>query len=274
VELTAVSTDPTGLGRATVADRGLGQPGVADMPSHPRAVDKRGLGDQVVNRIGQEIISRLLQPGQGLPNETKLCGQLWGSRAVLREAVRVLASKGLLRTRSRLGTQVRAAEAWSLLDPAVLDWQSRVEPQDRFITELFGLRRVVEPAVAALAAERIGADDLAALEGSYRDMIAAGDDAEAFFTPDLRFHRILLYAVGNSLVQALGETVKQALALNLQLSLQAPRGQQRAMPLHGAVLDAIRARDPEAARAAMTRLNVDAEERAGHALAAHRQELR
>jgi DNA-binding FadR family transcriptional regulator len=221
-----------------------------------------------VHKIGEEVISGLLKPGQTLPNETELCGQLGVSRSVLREAVRVLVSKGLLETRSRLGTRVRTRDAWNLLDPVVLTWQSAVKPQDCFIRELFGLRRLIEPAVAALAAECLTDSDLFALEACYRDMIAAGDDPERFFEPDQRFHQTILQAVGNSLVQALGQTVKQALTLNLHLSLQAPRGQQRAMPLHRAVLDALRHRNANAGREAMARLIDDAEEDAWHALAA------
>jgi len=76
-------------------------------------VDKRGLVDRVVNKIGREIVSGLLKPRQTLPNEADLGGQLGISRPVLREAVRVLVSKGLLQTRSRLGTRLREPDAWS-----------------------------------------------------------------------------------------------------------------------------------------------------------------
>ena len=190
---------------------------------------------------------------------------------MLREGVRVLVSKGLIETRSRLGTRVRPPEAWSLLDPAVLTWLSAAEPQDRFVRELFGLRRVVEPAVAALAAECIGADDLAELEASLDAMIEAGDDPDRFFGPDLRFHQAVLRAVGNSLVQALGDMVNQAMEVNLRLSLEAPLGQQKSIPLHRAVLEAIRSRRPNTAREAMTRLIDDAEQDVWHALAAERK---
>jgi DNA-binding FadR family transcriptional regulator len=239
--------------------------------ANPRTIDNRGLAERVVHQIGQEIVSGSLEPGRTLPNEAELCQQLGVSRSVLREAVRVLVSKGLIETRSRLGTRVRLPDAWSLLDPAVLTWLSAVEPQDRFVRELFGLRRVVEPAVAALAAECIVASDLAALEASFEDMIEAGDDPERFFGPDLRFHQTILLAVGNSLVRALGEMVNQAMEFNLRLSLEAPLGQQKSIPLHRAVLEAIRDRRPDAARDAMTRLIDDAEQDVWHALAAKRK---
>jgi DNA-binding FadR family transcriptional regulator len=234
-------------------------------------IDNPGLVDRVVQRIGQEIVTGRLKAGEMLPNEADLCEQLGVSRSVLREAVRVLASKGLLETKARLGTRVRAAQAWSRLDPAVLIWQSAIDPPDRFVRELFGLRRVVEPMVADLAARCISEPALALLEASFRDMVDAGDDPERYFGPDFQFHQLILAAADNSLIEALGQTIKQALEITLRLSLPAPRGQQRATPLHRAVLDAIRNRLPDAAREAMIRLINDAEEDVWQALAAKRE---
>ena len=125
-------------------------------------------------------------------------------------------------------------------DSDVLGWLSAIDPPDRFVRELFGLRRAVEPAIAALAAQSMSAVDLAALEACHRDMIAAGDDADRFFEPDFCFHRIIMRSVENSLVQALGRIMMQALEINLRLSLGAPLGQQKSVPQHGAVLEAIR----------------------------------
>lgn len=230
-----------------------------------------GLVGRVVHRIGQDVVAGRLKPGETLPNEADLCEQLGVSRSVLREAVRVLASKGLLETKARLGTRVRDTEAWSRLDPAVLSWQSAISPPDHFVRELFGLRRVVEPMVAEMAARCIGEEALASLEASFRDMVEAGDDPERYFEPDFQFHQLILAAADNSLVYTLGQTIKQALEITLRLSLPAPRGQQRATPLHRAVLDAIRNRLPDAAREAMVRLIDDAEEDVWQSLAASRE---
>ena len=150
----------------------------------------------------------------------------------------------------------------------MLTWQSRAAPRDRFVRELFELRRMIEPDAASFAASRAGAEGLAALAATYDDMLRAGEDEQAFFDADRRFHRAILHSVGNSLVQALAGAVEQALELSLLLSLPSPRGQQRSMPLHAAVLNAIRNRDAEAARAAMRDLIDDAELDVRHALAA------
>jgi GntR family transcriptional regulator, galactonate operon transcriptional repressor len=237
----------------------------------PGKIESRGLVDGVVHRIGGNIVSGQLKPRHTLPNESALCEQLGVSRSVLREAVRVLVSKGLLERKSRLGTRVCLPEAWSLLDSEVLDWLSCAEPRDRFIRELFGLRRLVEPGIAALAAESMSAVDLGELEACHRDMISAGNDVDRFFEPDFRFHRIILRSVNNSLVHALGSTIAQALEINLRLSLAAPLGQQRSVPQHGAILDAIRQRNPEAAREATIHLINEAEKDVWQALAESRK---
>ena len=87
-------------------------------------IETSGLADKVVRRIGQDVISGLFKPGDTLPNESALCERLGVSRSVLREAVRVLVSKGLLLRKSRLGTRVCPTDAWSLLDSDVLGWLS------------------------------------------------------------------------------------------------------------------------------------------------------
>lgn len=222
-------------------------------------VGQRGLVGQLVTSIGRAIVGGAIASGETLPTEAELGQQFGVSRTVVREATRILASKGLLEPRSRTGTHVRAPEVWHLLDPAVLTWQSLAVPHEKFVRELFELRRMIEPDAAAFAAVRISEGGLDALRASHDDMRRAGEDQQAFFDADRRFHRGILRSVGNSLVLALSDVVEQALDLSLRLSLPAPRGQQRSMPLHSAVFEAVRARDAEAARTAMRRLIDDAE---------------
>ena len=220
----------------------------------------RSLVDQVVESIGQDIVSRRFAPGAQLPNETEWCERLDVSRSVLREALRVLVSKNLIDIRSRAGGRVRDDADWNLLDPDVLLWRSRSDDGGAFVAELFELRRVIEPAAAGLAAARIGPQQLRDLTAALEEMEAAGEDTARFLEPDGRFHRLILGSVGNSLFRALGQAVTVALDITLRLSLDAPKGQQQSLPLHRAVLEAISAQDCEAAAAAMLAL-VNASER-------------
>jgi len=222
-------------------------------------IGTRNLLGQIVHAIGRDIVSGRLLPGQALPNEANWGFQLGVSRTVLREATKILISKGLVESRPRTGTRVRAADQWNALDPDVLTWQLEAAPRERFVRELFELRRLVEPAIASIAASRAKPSDVAELEAAYRDMIAAGDDSLKFIGPDTRFHRTILASVDNRMLRSLGSVIETALMLSLRLSLASPHGQRYSIPLHGAVLEAIRRRDGEAAREAMARLIDDAE---------------
>ncbi len=154
---------------------------------------------------------------------------------------------------------MRDPAEWNLLDPDILTWRASAADQDTYVTELFELRRVIEPAAAGLAAGRISPAQLAELTRAYGEMAAAGEDTTRFFEPDARFHRTILGAVGNSLFRALGQTVTVALDITLRLSLDAPKGQQQSLPFHKTVLEAITRGDGPAASAAMLAL-VDASE--------------
>jgi DNA-binding FadR family transcriptional regulator len=220
----------------------------------------RSLVDRVVQVIGLDIATGRFPPGGQLPNEAEWCERLDVSRSVLREALRVLVSKNLIDIRARSGGRVRDHAAWNLLDPDILTWRAQGENQDAYVTELFELRRVIEPAAAGLAAIRISPAQLAELARAYEEMAEAGEDTTRFFEPDVRFHRTILGAVGNSLFRALGQTVTVALDITLRLSLDAPKGQQQSLPFHKTVLEAITRRDAQAASSAMLAL-VDASER-------------
>jgi GntR family transcriptional regulator, galactonate operon transcriptional repressor len=220
----------------------------------------RSLVDRVVQAIGQEIVCGGFALGEPLPNETEWCERLRVSRSVLREALRVLVSKNLIVIRARAGGRVREMAAWNHLDPDILAWRGHGGDQRTFAKELFELRRVVEPAAASLAATRITPAQLRELHLAYEEMVAAGEDTEQFFAPDVRFHRIIANAVGNSLFRSLADMVTAALDVTLRMALDAPRGQQQSLPLHRDVLDAIARRDSAAASAAMLRV-VDGSER-------------
>jgi DNA-binding FadR family transcriptional regulator len=229
-------------------------------------ISGRGLLGRVVNAIGMRVIAGELVPGTSLPNEADLCTQLGVSRTIVREATKVLASKGLLESRPKTGTRVRPPESWNLLDPDVLAWQWAAMPRGEFVREIFELRRAFEPTVAALAALRASKDHLRTMAAALDEMDAAGDDGRRFIGPDTRFHRTILAAVGNGMLRSLSSVIETALTVSMYLSLETPRGQHHSVPLHRAVYDAFRARAPEAARRAMNDLIDDAEDDATKAL--------
>ena len=128
-----------------------------------------GLHGQIVHSIGRRILRGEIQPGEVLPLDSALPA----SRTVQREAIKVLAAKGLVESRPKTGTRVRPRQSWNLLDPDVLAWQREGAPPAAFLRKLTEVRGVVEPAAAELAGERASGRELAAIEEAYRDMAAA-----------------------------------------------------------------------------------------------------
>lgn len=209
---------------------------------------------RIVNGLGQQILSGKLRPGQPLPAPTGVNA----SRTALREAIKVLTSKGLVEARPRIGTRVRPREAWQLLDPDVIAWQQDGPLRDDFIRHLTEVREVLEPAAAALAARHATAADVAVIELAYRDMLAATDGTrvrlDRFMAADRRFHAAIVTASGNALLEQIGQTVFTALAITFRQMTARPGAARASMPRHRAILEAIRQGQPAAARAAMMRM--------------------
>ncbi|WP_394846969.1 FadR family transcriptional regulator [Pendulispora brunnea] len=217
----------------------------------------RTMHGQVVEWLGRRIVSGELADGTQLPNEADLAAQLKVSRGGVREAVKALAAKGLVEPRPRLGTRVLPREQWNLMDREVIDWHGHVA-DPAFLEDLLELRLMVEPAAAQLAAERASAEHIATLESSYAAMAKYAPrlpKAEAAFVEaDLTFHLTLLRACGNRLIEHLGRLLETSLYHGLEASSHAPGGVEATLPLHRAVLVAVRARKPKQAAKAMQKL--------------------
>lgn len=219
-----------------------------------RTYSRRSLHGQVAHDIGARILNGDLAPGQVLPNEATLSAELKVSRTALREAIKVLAAKGLVESRPKTGTKVRPRESWNLLDPDILSWLFSAGPNRQAATTLFEIREIFEPEAAAMAADRASKEQIEVIARAYADMEAAGADVEAGIEPDLRFHQHILAATGNELLRSLGAMIETALAASFKVSSSRPDVQLNALDLHKRVLDAIAAGQPEVARRTMVLL--------------------
>ena len=209
----------------------------------------RGLHGQAVEVIGERIIRGAHPPGSSLyPDQIEQ--ELGVSKTVVREALRVLASKGLIDSRQKRGTFVRPRSDWNLLDSDLLRWQGLGIPDETFLDNLGEVRGIVEPAGARLAAERRDEADLAALEQALDRMRTAGSDAGAVIEADLAFHRALLAAAHNELLTRMEVVIEAGLRVRDHI-VHGGDHWADAVPAHQAVLDAVRAREPEAAAQAV-----------------------
>src|SRR5690606_38500392 len=101
------------------------------------------LHGEIARTIGVKIISGEYKPGQLLDDEISASETLHVSRTVYREAVRILAAKGLVVARPKVGTRISPKSTWHLLDPDVLSWVFEFEPDEAFLNDLFELRRMI-----------------------------------------------------------------------------------------------------------------------------------
>lgn len=211
----------------------------------------RGLHGRLVEVIGRRILAGELAQGAVLPREAQLMGEFGASRTSVREAVKVLAAKGLLETRQRLGTRVRPSAAWNLLDPDVLAWQAATEPPSAWTCHLVELRRLVEPAAARMAAVRRSEAELAGIASAVAGMTASIADPLAYYRADLAFHRALFAASGNPFIDRLGAVVAAVLEASFRVQQRALIPMSEGLVLHEAVLAAVEARDADDAERAM-----------------------
>ena len=223
--------------------------GPAPAPDRPGLV--RGLHGQTVEALGARIVQGRYAPGSPLqPDEIER--EFGISKTVLREAMRVLAAKGLVDPRQRRGTVVRPRSSWHLLDAVLLRWQSH-DADAKFLDNLAEVRSIVEPAGARLAAQRRTDKDLADLDAALTAMVDAGTDTASVVEADVTFHRALLNAAHNELLSQMEVVIGAGLRARDQL-VHSRQSWPDSIPVHRAILAAVRSGDPGAARRAMEAL--------------------
>ena len=210
---------------------------------------RKSMHARIVRDLGLRIVAGGLKPGDRLPAEAVLLADYDVSRPVLREAIRVLVSKGLVLSRQRAGATVRPRGEWHLLDPDVLYWLIQTQPPPAFVETLLTVRRVFEPAAAALAARVASDEALAGIAQAYAGMEAART-ADEILEPDLAFHRRIAEATNNDLLAYIGNMLSLALRESIKLSSLHPNTHALSLPRHKAILTALLNRDPLAAQQA------------------------
>ncbi|WP_055590489.1 FadR/GntR family transcriptional regulator [Peterkaempfera griseoplana] len=216
---------------------------------------RRGVHGQTVEALAHRVLSGQIPEGATL-DMAALQSELDVSLTALRESLKVLAAKGMVDARQKRGTFVRPRSDWNLLDADVLRWQFAESSGSgvdlAMLRNLGEVRGIVEPAAVRLAAERRTDTDLEALEAA---LTAIGEEAGASHAvqADLAFHRALLAATHNELLERMEMVIESGLALRDQLVHSAPHSEDP-VPSHRAVLDAVRDRDADAAERAMRAL--------------------
>jgi DNA-binding FadR family transcriptional regulator len=236
-------SETEGAGRPTATNP---MPGHRDYRQPP---ERKSMHARIVRDLGMRIVAGEFKPGDRLPPEAELLADYDVSRPVLREATRVLVAKGLVLSKQRAGAIVRPRNEWHLLDPDVLYWLIQTKPQAEFVETLLTVRRVFEPAAAALAAKVASDDNLRGIAEAYAGMEAA-TTPEQLLEPDLAFHRRIAEATHNDLLAYIGNMLSLALRESIKLSSRHPNTHALSLPRHKAILTALLHRDPLAAHQA------------------------
>lgn len=167
----------------------------------------RGLQGRVIDGVGRQIIGGQYAPGDLLPKEAELTEQFGVSRTSVREGMRVLAAKGLVDIRQKIGTRVRQPENWNVFDSDILRWHTEVGHGDEIMRNLVEVRQIMEPAAARLAAGRASMDDLRRMDDALAAMVANATDREGYAHADVEFHLAVYAASHNVLLRQFGSVV-------------------------------------------------------------------
>lgn len=218
------------------------------------SLQRQNLSEQVVHQIGLSIMRNDFKPGDTLSSEPELSLQFNVSRPVMREALKILSAKGLIESRPKTGTRVRPRAEWNILDPEVINWLYEVGPDRSFLDALCEVRLMFEPIAARLAAARATGEEVKTIEECYRRMEEGVNSPEAYIPADLAFHAAICAAAHNEMLQKITATLAPSLQVSRVVTSRLPGANLAAMPVHQAVMEAIRKRDERAAEESMHKL--------------------
>ena len=208
-----------------------------------------------VDTIGRRIANDVYLPGQIMPTEPELAQSLGVSRATIRDAIKVLSGKGLVRTARRYGTRVRPIEEWNLLDADVISWHEHVHPRlARIFSETTELRLILEPAAAGLAAQRATPTQIDTIVGAAAALHPEQDDVQTMFAADCRFHTTILDATGNGMLRQMRPLIITMLSISYEYGVLQQASEPVSREGHIRVAEAIQQRDGKLASEEMARM--------------------
>lgn len=222
----------------------------------------KGLQGRVIEALGQDIVGGRYRPGQLMPKESELTEEYGVSRTSVREAMKVLAAKGLVEIRQKIGTRVRSEELWSVFDSDILRWYAMQGRHDVIMRDLIEIRQILEPAAARLAAGRADMTDLRRIELAVAAMARTANDHEGYASSDVEFHMAVYGGSHNALMQRFGRLVADFMELSFDVQQRA-RAADHVVDFsddaraHELIFQAINRGDPAAAAEAMLEVVLD-----------------
>ncbi|WP_069734004.1 FadR/GntR family transcriptional regulator [Pseudorhizobium pelagicum] len=210
--------------------------------------------ESVLAQLGADIAAGRFQTGQPVPTEAELVETYRVGRSTVREAISSLVGHGMLQATPRRGTVVTDRAQWNTLNRNVLRWLMDSKIHTMGILEAIDeARRIFEPASAALVAKRASRHQIIEIETAYAKMeeAAGRGDADAAIVADREFHFAILRATGNPILEAFDTALDSVLGLLFSVTANHMDNFRANLGNHLAVVEAIRAKMPEAAERAM-----------------------
>ena len=212
-----------------------------------KPIKKESVRGQVFWQLRDQILRRTWPPGSKLPSENELSRTMGVSRVSIREGIQHLVSLGILETRHGEGTFVRELSGGqvhfnALIPLLVLD--------DIDILQVLEYRRIIEKGTAGLAAERATDQDLLEMEAVYDQMVQVRDNVAEFACADLEFHLVLAKATRNPVIIKVNNVLRSILEVSME-NIVSTLGMEDGLHYHRLIIDAIRARDAQAAESIM-----------------------
>lgn len=208
--------------------------------------------ERLIHAFGRDLVQGVFTPGAALPSEAELCERYDTSRNVMREVIKVLATKRLIDAQRYRGLVAMPREHWNYLDADVLEWalagSADGEADPALIASLVEVRSLIEPAISRWAAERATAIDLVAIEAALNAMKTNTSQRDAFMEADIAFHRAIVAATHNFVIQQLADAISALQrAIFDHTYLAEPAHMALTIKEHADLFDMIRMKNPLAA---------------------------
>lgn len=216
----------------------LGAYGMSEILSIPRE-----LSVIAAKRLREMIVSKEMQPGDRLPSESEL-GELFGiSRSTVREAIKLLTAENVVEIRRGRGTYVTMQPGVSN-DPLGLEFTN----QEKLLRNLLETRMMIEPQIAALAAERADQNNINHLASIIEQIRSAGSDKSSHTPYDVAFHRAVAECTQNDVLYRILPIICESIQEGYFKTANVPGSYKRAIESHIKIYQAIVDKDPEKAR--------------------------
>lgn len=217
-----------------------------------------GVVKSAVEKLGRQIVNNEFPAGEPIPTESELATSLGVSKTAIRDAIKVLSGKGMVRTARRYGTKVRPMNEWHLFDADVVSWHDADHPRlGQMFMETTEIRCIIEPAAAELAAQRASPEQVHSILQATEELRPDAEDINRLYAADCLFHCTILDATDNLMMRQLRPIIMSILRISYVYGIQTGKGEPVSREGHLLVAQAIQRKDSAAAREEMEKMLED-----------------